>query len=251
VSFSADKLDITDFIFDAAGIRGRVDLQLGLPLSITSENLFDIRVEGDDVRNVVPDNDWFEPYAAPFRITALGNKQSRDIGLRNLDLNFGELDVSLAGSVNDTSGEQSAEFRISAIASDLSSLGLLRGRPLPAQALDLSAELSGDVRRLVFRKISGLMGSSDVNGEASIQFDGEKPVINVNAESGMLDLQPFLAPEDADADEPAASTGRLIPDTPLPLSVLEAADIDFSLDVGELKLKNNTFYHLSLRGGGS
>jgi len=93
LDFSVDALQVSDFIFEAPGIRGKLNLNLNLPVGDVMDMDFDIDLKGDDIRQLVPPNDWFEPSLAAYQVRINGHKQADRFSLQQFDMNIGNSDI--------------------------------------------------------------------------------------------------------------------------------------------------------------
>ena len=85
-----------------------------------------------------------------YRINAAGHQRDDFISFKQFDAVIGDLQVSLEDKV-----KENVKITLAAQAVDLSTLGILNGRPLPAVVLDLKADFSGGANHFSFHDISG------------------------------------------------------------------------------------------------
>ncbi len=158
------------------------------------------------------------------------------------DLRLEATEVSIGaarGEVRGTLGMQpelaGSELDVSVAGPDLAAtLGPPSGLALlPASAFALSGHLRATSERLTFDRFRAQLGESDLEGSVSMRLEG-KPFVEAELRSQRLDVLRLRgelgrAP-DAEAKEAGPSTetrggdGRVIPDQPLSLGGLRAAD---------------------------
>ena len=250
--FHGDALNITDLHIESAGLRGILDLELGLPVSSGMDLDFDIDLTGEDIRHLVPVNRWFEPEHSEYRIKATGHKADDLVNFQHFDMSVGGFGMSMQGEIANTNDETNSHIIFSARTGDLSSLGSVNGRQLPALPMELTGKIDGHARHFSLRDFNVSVGQSDIAGTLHIDLQGEKPEIDLQAQSNLVDLGPFLAGDRADMEVETGTQGdRLIPATPLPLAVLDMADTSLGLRIAEVRLPPNKVYELVLEGGTS
>jgi hypothetical protein len=138
----------------------------------------------------------------------------------------------------------------------LSELSALAGRELPDLPARLRFQLRGKENRFYAENLSAEVGRSSVAGTLSVLY-GEVPSIDLDLESQRLDLRPFTQPEAVPEPDPRAGTEsssrrdsdvRLIPDTPVPVELLQAFNADVDLRITELLFGYNTLQRLAVSG---
>ena len=115
---------------------------------------------------------------------------------------------------------------------NLSELYYLTGLAMPHTApYKIKGTLTRDGSLYQFRDFSGVVGSSDLSGNLSIETAGAKPFISGTAKSRVLDFKD-LGQLFGGQSAAAAASGRLLPDLPLHLDRLRQMDaaVDYSAD---------------------
>jgi len=245
IKLSDNTLSINDFNFETLRAFGQVDLEFGWPYDSRNNIDFNLNIRGDDIRNFLPPNESFEVEMAPFQLNAVGNKHGDRFTVKQFDSNIGNLQVTLAGQVDEQTDDDQVEITFSILSQDISKLGQLNGKPLPALPLDIKADFKGDASKFVFRNLVGSLGDSHVKGELDVSLKGPKPDIKLTATSDYIDIRPFLSPRKP-KDKPVATTkpDRLIPATPIPLKALAARDFSIKLNIGELRYLQDSITNL-------
>ena len=146
---------------------------------------------------------------------------------------------------------------------DLAALSPLAGMALPALhpvTLDARVADRGGTPGLVVRGLAVTTPDADVSGEVSVGF-AVRPAVQATLSSRRIDLDALLAampPEQAvpavpppamPAQAGAAPSGRarLIPDSKLPFALLDQADADLHLAVGEVRGFGASWHELAGR----
>lgn len=248
ITLSDDSLSIKEFSFETVKVHGKIDLELGWPVSDSIDASFDINLWGDDIRQLLPPSDIFEPEMAAYSIKFAGQKQGKLISLKHFNADIGNLQFSLKGEMNDDPTDENVDISFSIESDDLSTLGRLNGEALPAMALDLKADFTGNARQFVFRNLTATLGESHIDAMLDVSLEGPKPIIKLTAKSDYIDIRPLIALTDSDSDaEETTTRERLIPATPLPLDSLAAADIAISIDIVEMQHRKGSFRNLDLK----
>ncbi len=169
-----------------------------------------------------------------------------------------EADFSLQGEVRDLKGAATPDLRVELAAESLAQFDRLAGSSLPALGpLDLSGRLGLDAGVLTVDGMALSLGGSDLAGSLTASLAGERPALLAELTGARLDLADLQA--DGEGTESTATAGSeaggaeapegqaggadgryVIPDTPLPLALLQAADAEVSLKLGALVLDPQT-----------
>lgn len=125
--------------------------------------------------------------------------------------------------------------------------------------VDLAAVIDGDLDGMTFRELEFRTATSDLAGSGRAVFDDEAPVVDANLTSETFDFtrlfpdySPARRPElitrqEAEAETPAAGSGKIFSEDPLPLAFLKAADVDVSLKSGKLITPIGVYTDVDLR----
>jgi AsmA protein len=156
--------------------------------------------------------------------------------------------VTMTGQLDDDPSDAGVDIDLKVSSNDISTLGLLSGKPLPAQPLELKANFSGSTRDFVIRNLSGSLGDSYLDARLDVSLSGSKPTVKLVANSKYINLAPFIDTEKTEeqqaTEKPAKD--RLIPATPLPLDLLNSADVDILLNIAELRFPKDSLKNLKL-----
>lgn len=159
----------------------------------------------------------------------------------DLTASNGGTHVALKGTVERPMDFGGADVTLDLKGRDLADLYSLTGIPFaPTPAYHLAGRLDYDTAKIVFRQFTGTVGSSDLNGDISVEIrQGDLPLVTGDLTSHklvMADLAGFIGatPGKADAKndthqaerEQAQADPKLLPDTPINLPKLRSADIE-------------------------
>ncbi len=159
----------------------------------------------------------------------------------NLKLANGPTRVSLVGTVQDPLHLAGANLRLEFTGPDMSKLTPLTGVPIPETPSYLIAgRLDYADKKVRFTGFTGRLGSSDLNGDISIDPTQARPFVDANLYSRQVDLPDlggFIGSAPGRASTPgqsaqqraevarAEASRKLIPDTPINLPKLNAANV--------------------------
>lgn len=248
-----NTLSLDNFILKTDSVNAELDLTMGWPLEQSADVRFNIDLQGDDIRHLIPSIESFEPAQSAFKLTTAGQLSDDLISLKIFEASIGNFQLSVSGKLGDDPNDRSAELSIRANSKDISSLGRLYGDQLPAMALNLSADFEGNAKQFAIRQLSVALGESKVNGNLDVSLAGVRPVINLQLDSPTIDLHPFLLGKNAEVQD-SENSKWLIPATPLPIHVLKHIDGDIRLTIKALRLKqgslNNLIVTAELQRGG-
>lgn len=243
----AQTLAIKDFRLKSTRASGEVDLEIDWPLNKNSDVSFNVNLQGEDIRRFIPRTKLFEAEKAEFQLKAAGSKQGDLLKVDQFDSTIGNMRISLTAKADDNPDDDDIDVAFSVLSEDISTLGKLKGKSLPAQSLDLKAEFKGNAGQFVLNNLVGSLGESNINGELAVSLKGNKPDIKLNASSRYIDIRPYLGEKKVGDKAPATTKpDRLIPAIPLPLDTLAAADISIVLNVDELRYRQASITNLSL-----
>jgi uncharacterized protein involved in outer membrane biogenesis len=145
-----------------------------------------------------------------------------------LRLNNGPTNVALQGTVSDLLHFKGAALQLVLAGPDLGLLTPLTGVPFPqtpryrvAGSLDYAAD------RIRFSNMKGTVGNSDLNGEVAVLPRDPRPDVTLDLNSRLVDLDDlagFIGGTPGD-NAPAKPNARVLPDTPVNMPKLTAADL--------------------------
>lgn len=169
----------------------------------------------------------------------------------SLTVDFGKTRMKVAGTMQDPIAVEGTDLKLSLQGPDLAEVFPLLGVPAPpTPPYKLSGQLlrQGDV--WAFRKFVGTIGDSDIAGTVKIDYGPERPNLEADLVSKLLDfddLGPLVgATPDTAGDEAASAEQKklaaeteakdnLFPDLPLNLDKLKVMDMDVTLNAGKVR----------------
>lgn len=159
----------------------------------------------------------------------------------NLQVANGPTRVSLVGTVQDPLAFKGAALKLSFQGPDMRLLYPLTGIPIPqTPPYKVAGNLDYEAGRVRFTRFEGTVGRSDLAGDIAVTTGGNKPTVEANLASRRVDLEDlggFIGGTPGRSTEAgqtprqraevarAEASPRLIPDTPLDLPKLNAADV--------------------------
>jgi uncharacterized protein involved in outer membrane biogenesis len=159
--------------------------------------------------------------------------------------------ITIAGVIGDVLKLDGIDLRIRAKGKEVAEVGPLTGQGLPELGnFNVSGHLTGSSKALALDGLSVIVGNSDFNGSAKVEFR-QRPKITLVLESGLVDLTPLIGEAKKEEKEVSAKGGYdkpLFPDDPLPFKVLKKVDADIVLKAKSIKAREAQFDlgHLTL-----
>jgi AsmA family protein len=165
-----------------------------------------------------------------------------------LDLENGPTRATLEGTLRDPLALRGADLALTLAGPDMALLAPLTGVPFPTTTpFRLTGRLDYAAGRVRFLDAEGQVGNSDIAGGITVTTGGERPVVAAELRSRRVDLAdlgglvgvepgrrstPGQTPEQRERLERARSSPRLLPDRPISLPRLRAADVhvDYSAE---------------------
>jgi uncharacterized protein involved in outer membrane biogenesis len=223
LQLSGQKLQLRNLRLAAAGAEGTADANLALPLSSVSGS-FDIRARGPDLARLLPQLGRERRLVSDFVLEARGSARDGRWAIDAARLVTDAGSVVANGALDWQPDFSATALRLEVRAASLADAGRLMGMQLPPEPFEFTAELSGTATALRVAQARGRLGATDFDGRASLDF-AKRPLLDLEFQSELLDLTPFLDdPPVAPSAAQAPPDARLIPDTALPLGLLDRFD---------------------------
>lgn len=156
------------------------------------------------------------------------------------ELRVGSVRTRLAGTITDPVQLAGMDLRVELEGQDLSDLVPITGFPsAKTPPLKVSGQLAREGSAWAIKGLAGTIGDSDIGGDVMVDLGREKPLIEADLVSKRLDIDDFAGfvggtPGTGEGETASAknrqdkarerSDGRLIPDDPINLAALNAAD---------------------------
>jgi uncharacterized protein involved in outer membrane biogenesis len=159
----------------------------------------------------------------------------------NLHLADGPTRVAITGTVQNPLNFAGADIKLDLAGPDMALLLPLTGVPIPqTPPYSIAGNLDYADRKVRFTHFAGRLGSSDLNGDIEIDPGHERPVVTADLFSRKVDLTdlggfigatpgrkgtPGESAEQKQAKTKAEASSKLLPDTPINLPKVTAADV--------------------------
>ena len=190
-----------------------------------------------------------------FTIAAVGGSlkalrdSSKDYPL-DLEIGMGATNIKVNGTFRDPVKMEGVNARLDLKGANLADLFYLTGIPLPpspAYSLVGKLEKKNDVWN--FSEFQGKVGGSDLSGAITYDVSGERGLIKGDLNSKLLDIKDMggfigLTPTEAKRQ---AKSDKVLPDIPLDLSRLRAADMDIALKVNRIEAPSLPLKSMTIR----
>ena len=225
--------------------RGNVDLTIngtvGDVISLRDISL-QLTGSGKDLAELGPIIDVSLPRTGPFIIQGRLTGSPKALSLTEAQGNVSRERLSLAahGKVEDLLSFKGVDLEVTATGREFAEIGTLISTKLPELgSFDLSGHLTGSRTALALEGLSAIVGKSDLNGSAKVEFR-KRPKITLVLASGLIDFTPLIRESKAEEKRLAEKRGgdrRLFPDDPLPFRLLEKVDADIVLNAKRVQVR--------------
>jgi uncharacterized protein involved in outer membrane biogenesis len=215
----------------------------------------DLRFKGSgkDLAEVSPIVDTKLPKTGPFTVTGRLTGSSKALSLQAVEgsVSRDSLRLTVNGKIEDLLALSGIAFKVKGSGKELAEIGPLIEKKLPKLgSFDVGGNLTGSTKVLALDGLSGIVGKSDFNGSAKVEFH-QRPKITLVLESGLIDFTPLIGEakkEDKKVGKKGEYDKRLFPDDPLPFEVLKKVDADIVLRAKNMKAREAQFDlgHLTL-----
>lgn len=161
----------------------------------------------------------------------------------NLQLANGPTTLSVTGTVRNPLNFAGAQVKLDLAGPDMSLLLPLTGVAIPkTPAYRVTGELDFSDGVVDFTNLSGKVGSSDLEGNLQVDTKPARPVVTADLQSKLVDLKDlggFIGAEPGDAAKgtrrPERSNSRVLPDDPISLPKLNAADVHLTYEAARIQ----------------
>lgn len=155
--------------------------------------------------------------------------------------------AGLKGAIADTENFAALGADVTAQVPDAVRLAAMAGvadvPALPPVTVATRADLDGEI--VALSDLSGNIGEATLDGNLTAKLGGAVPAVQGVLNVGALDLDALLPPTEGGETAAAPSDGRVIPDVPLPLDGLTAADADISITAESITASGMTISDLA------
>lgn len=220
------RLRVGDSLMEMSGSLGDFVNPAGIDIEFTAS--------GPDLRRFLPDRGIDVP--VPYSVTGGMRFSETEIALKEVDLRVGETRAWFDGTVPASAEMTDVEFDVRIAGPNLGRIGRAFDiQNLPPDTFQFEGELKRSGDSYAIDNLIAVVGENDLSGNLVLET-GPRLRLTGRLESTHLNLASLRVPSEdvAEPDEDAPTSDRLIPDTPLPLTVLDLADIDVNLHLQKL-----------------
>ena len=155
----------------------------------------------------------------------------------DLEAENGQTVITLKGTIARPLQLGGADLDLHLRGKDLAALYPLTGVPLPPSApYTLKGKLEYSGERVRFMNFAGIVGKSDLGGNLDVDLTRKKRLISAQLHSKSVDIADLAGLAGAKPRKPAArDPWRILPDTPINLPRIRAADLDIHYKVAQFK----------------
>lgn len=169
-----------------------------------------------------------------------------------LAIKFGATEVAIEGTMADPIAFEGTDLKLDLKGPDLADVFPVLGVPAPpTPPYHLAGQLLRDGEVWAFRQFSGTVGDSDLAGDVQIDYGPERPKLDADLVSKVLDFDDLgpLIGATPDTDETASQaqqetaeqleqSDNLFPDVKLNFEKLKVMDMDVTLTANEVRSKS-------------
>jgi len=208
------------------GVLGDLDSAAGIDINIA--------LSGPDIRRFLPNRDIDVP--VPYEVDGGLRIGETDIELKEVDIRIGKATAWLDGRLPITAAMTNANFDVRVAGPNLERAGkAFNVDGLPPDPFRFEGAMNRDGQAYSVENLFAEFGENKVSGELAVEM-GPRIRLTGRLDSEYLNLT-ALHDQDNDTAEADAETvvrDRVIPDTPLPLEILDLADVDVGLRMRQL-----------------
>ncbi|MEH6452064.1 MAG: hypothetical protein V7782_03380, partial [Psychromonas sp.] len=233
------------------------DIILGLKPTLKSVRA-NINVSGPNLNTLSPNfNHKSVIKEVPYDISTDIVWQNGLLEINKLLVKAAEGRVEINGSIQDPPNFNNTDLKLLIHIADMHNLSVLAGRDLPHAPADLKIHLQGQGNTITAKEFNGRLGDSDLKGDLFYR-GSEIPELNLKLVSNKLDLSPYLQDQQGsdssdnankgndtnnkEGEQTASANGsddRLIPDTAIPVELLQGYKANLDINIQELTLKQH------------
>jgi hypothetical protein len=240
VLLTQDTLRLRDLRFQ--GARAEISGTLSLSRNDFSSVQFDLKANGANLNQLVPDSSFYQPADVSFQLSTKGLTSDAGVNIDRLDAKIGSAEISLSGSLQTTPTLVANNLRLHAAGPRLEDLGDFAGWQLHAVPFAFSGTLQGSGEQLRVDDIDFTVDESDLRG-GFVYKGGERPYVDVDLSSTLLNLDKIRTLDSTDGATGAevADKQQLFSDDPLPLNFLHEFDGEIDIRLDEFIARNRLF----------
>ena len=209
----------------------------------------EVKGSGKDLAELSSIVDTKLPKTGPFTVKGRLTGSGKTLSLQAAEgsVSRDSLRLAVNGKIKDLLALEGIDLKVKGSGKEVAEIGPLIGTKLPEfGSLDVTGNLSGSSKALALDGLSIIVGKSDFNGSAKVEFR-QRPKITLVLESGLIDFTPLIG-EEKKVSTKGGYDKPLFPDDPLPFKVLKKVDADIVLKAKNMKAREAQFDlgHLTL-----
>ncbi len=242
-----NRVQLRNISATVAGADATITTDTVSPLGKTvaaTANRFEVTAKGPDLKALLPDLPEMSAARQKFDLDARGSWTAQRWMFDALRVDTPAAFIHVDGTLDRAPDYSATAMNVEVRSANLAQTGALFGVDLPAGALHASATISGTPTAFRMDPLKGQFGDSDFAGNIGLDLTA-KPVLDVELQSGTLDLMPFLSRV---TPVTAAVDARRIPDIALPLGLLARVDGRAVISAAATRFFGATYNDLNLRG---
>ncbi len=229
VTVSPERVSLAEIrlVQQEGTLTGALDVALGAdPLTVR----FDLGVDKLSLAGVVPAGKAWRPADLPVSGTIKGTYQGDRVAFDNLHLVAGDAVLDSKGQV-DLSGKAGSTLTFNLRAPSLAALLSSNEYDIPAAAFNASGNVASNSGAVRLTGTTVELGRSQL-GLAGEYRPGDRPFLQLTADSRQIDLTEFLdPPTEKKPEEKTEKADRVIPDVAFPTELLDAYDLSVQVNL--------------------
>ena len=248
-----------DLLAQVSGARITIAGVIGDVLKLDGIDL-KVQASGTDLAGLaraagaeLPEVDTKLPKTGPFTVKGRLTGSGKTLSLQAAEgsVSRDSLRLAVNGKIKDLLALEGIDLKVKGSGKKIGDIGPLIGTKLPELgSFQVTGNLSGSTKALILEDLSVIVGKSDFNGSAKVEFR-QRPKITLVLESGLIDFTPLIGEGKTEEKEVSTKGGYdkpLFPDDPLPFKVLKKVDADIVLKAKNMKAREAQFDlgHLTL-----
>ncbi|MGE0621450.1 MAG: AsmA family protein [Pseudomonadales bacterium] len=238
-------MDLQGFELTTQGGVLKADSRISLAQDFVGSRL-SISGEGANLAHLIPDFPQYRPSQQPWKLDGTyGIPSPGHVEIGDSSLQVGSVRIAASGVV-DVRDQQRTNLSLAISGNAIDDVGQLGGLDWPAIPFSVSTELDGSPDAINISRLDATWGDSDLKATGSIDIAG-KPHLVLKGNSSLLSIVEIQqAIPDAAGETATTGPARLIPDTPIPLDLLERQDLDLSIEVGRFEGRRTSLNDVDL-----
>jgi uncharacterized protein involved in outer membrane biogenesis len=229
----------------SGGLRAALSGRIGDLVALQGID-FRFNGSGKDLAELSRMVDTKLPKTGAFTVAGRLTGSSKALSLQAVEgsVSRDSLRLTVNGKIEDLLTLSGIAFKVKGSGKELAEIGPLIEKKLPQfGSFDVGGNLTGSTKVLALDGLSVIVGKSDFNGSAKVEFR-QRPKVTLVLESGLVDFTPLIGEakkEDTKISKKAGDDKRLFPDDPLPFEILKKVDADIVLKAKNMKAREAQF----------